>query len=54
MGGYMYKVRKREGKIVSFDLEKISEAIKKAMEAEEVNYTDEVIDFLALKVTADF
>lgn len=30
----MYKVRKREGKIVSFDIQKISEAIKKAFDAE--------------------
>ena len=50
----MYKVRKRDGKIVSFDLNKISEVIKKAFEAEDANYTDEIIDFLALKVTAEF
>ncbi len=50
----MYKVRKRDGKIVSFDLNKISEVIKRAFEAEDTNYTDEIIDFLALKVTADF
>ena len=30
----MYKVRKREGKIVSFKIEKIQEAIKAAMDAE--------------------
>lgn len=50
----MYKVRKRDGKIISFDLNKISEAIKRAFEAEEVNYTYDIIDFLALKVTAEF
>ncbi len=50
----MYKVRKRDGKIISFDLNKISEAIKRAFEAEEVNYTDDIIDFLTLKVTAEF
>ena len=50
----MYKVRKRDGKILSFDLAKITDAIKKAFEAEDTNYTDDVIDFLALKVTADF
>lgn len=50
----MYKVRKRDGKIISFDLNKINEAIKRAFEAEEVNYTDDIIDFLALKVTAEF
>lgn len=50
----MYKVRKRDGKIVPFELQKITEAIKKAFEAEETNYDDNVIDFLGLKVTADF
>ena len=50
----MYKVRKRDGKIISFDLNKISEAIRRAFEAEEVNYTDDIIDFLTLKVTAEF
>ena len=50
----MYKVRKREGKIVGFDIQKIKDAIIKAFEAEEKNYDENVIDFLALKVTADF
>ena len=50
----MYKVRKREGKIVSFDIQKIKEAIVKAFEAEDKNYDENVIDFLSLKVTADF
>ncbi len=50
----MYKVRKRDGKIVPFELQKITEAIKKAFEAEDTNYDDNVIDFLGLKVTADF
>src|SRR5574344_756076 len=50
----MYKVRKRDGKIVTFDIKKISDAITKAFEAEETNYDSNVIDFLALKVTADF
>ena len=50
----MYKVRKREGKIVPFDIEKIKTAITKAFEAEKVNYDENVIDFITLKVTADF
>ncbi|MCM1053796.1 MAG: ribonucleoside triphosphate reductase [Ruminococcus sp.] len=50
----MYKVRKREGKIVQFDINKIGEAIKKAFEAEDKKIDDNVIDFLSLKVTADF
>ena len=50
----MYKVRKRDGKVVKFDISKISDAMKKAFEAEEEQYDDDVIDFMALKVTADF
>ena len=50
----MYKVRKREGKIVSFDIKKIGDAIKKAFDSVDRKYDDNVIDFLALKVTADF
>jgi anaerobic ribonucleoside-triphosphate reductase len=50
----MYRVRKREGKIVDFDIEKIKEAIIKAFEAEETPIDQDIIDFLALKVTADF
>jgi len=50
----MYKVKKREGKTVEFEIEKIKTAMKKAFDAEKVNYTDDIIDFLALKVTADF
>jgi len=50
----MYKVRKRDGKVVPFEIEKIKNAIKKAFEAEDVNYDENVIDFIALKVTAAF
>ena len=50
----MYNVIKRDGKIAEFDLSKISEAIKMAFEAQETDYNDNIIDFLALKVTADF
>ena len=34
----MYKVRKRDGKIVSFDINKISDAIIKAFEGLEKEY----------------
>ena len=50
----MYKVRKRNGKLVNFEINKISEAMKKAFDATEKKYDDDVIDFLALKVTSDF
>ena len=50
----MYQVIKRNGKIVDFNLEKISQAISMAFEACEKNFVPQIIDFLALKVTADF
>lgn len=50
----MYQVVKRDGKTVSFDIAKISAAIKKAFDSIEKPYDDNVIDFISLKVTADF
>ena len=50
----MYTVKKRDGKVVDFDLKKISDAITLAFEAQEKEYNPNIIDFLALKVTADF
>ncbi|MDO4743065.1 MAG: ribonucleoside triphosphate reductase [bacterium] len=50
----MYSVLKRDGKIVDFDLSKITEAITRAFEAQEKQYHPGVIDFLALKVTSEF
>ena len=50
----MYQVVKRDGKVVDFDIAKISDAIIRAFEAQETQYHPSVIDLLALKVTADF
>ena len=50
----MYQVVKRDGKVVSFDLSKISTVIKKAFDGLGKQYTPDIIDFLALKVTADY
>ncbi len=50
----MYQVQKRNGKVIDFDIHKISNAIKMAFEAQEKNYHPSIIDFLALKVTAEF
>ncbi len=50
----MYRVTKRDGKVVDFDLGKIRKAITKAFDACNTEYLDDVIDFLALKVSADF
>ena len=48
------QVTKRDGKVVEFDISKIADAVKKAFAATDTEYNDTVIDFLALKVTADF
>ena len=50
----MYQVIKRDGKIADFNISKIAEAIKLAFESKEKQYHPSTIDFLALKVTADF
>ncbi len=50
----MYNVIKRDGKTVKFDISKISTAITKAFSACEKESHPDVIDFLVLKVTAEF
>ncbi|MBR0342672.1 MAG: ribonucleoside triphosphate reductase [Oscillospiraceae bacterium] len=50
----MYQVLKRDGKVVKFNLSKITDAITSAFDAQEKEYVPEIIDFLGLKVTADF
>ena len=50
----MIQVEKRDGAIVDFELCKITEAIRKAFEANEKLYTDEILQMLGLRVTADF
>ena len=50
----MYQVIKRDNSIVAFGLNKITDAIKKAFDACQRDYTQDVIDLLGLRVTADF
>ncbi|MBR4610923.1 MAG: ribonucleoside triphosphate reductase, partial [Erysipelotrichaceae bacterium] len=50
----MYRVVKRDGKVVDFDLKKISEAITKAFDACKKEYHPDVINLLSLRVTSDF
>ena len=50
----MYRVVKRDGRVVDFEIDKIAKAMQKAFDATDTNYNDSVIDFLALKVTAEF
>ncbi len=50
----MFQVIKRDGKTADFQLGKIKDAIIKAFVATEQLYTADIIDLLALRVTADF
>ena len=50
----MLNVKKRDGNVVPFDLTKIENAIEKAFVAVNKVYTHEIIELLALKVTANF
>ncbi|MBQ7638330.1 MAG: ribonucleoside triphosphate reductase, partial [Clostridia bacterium] len=50
----MYQVLKRDGKISEFDINKIAAAIAKAFDAQNKQYNQSVIDFIALRVTSDF
>lgn len=50
----MYQVAKRDGQIAKFALSKISVAIERAFQAQDKEYNQDIIDLLALKVTAAF
>ena len=50
----MLNIKKRDGNIVPFNLNKIKVAIEKAFGAVGKNYSDDIIDMLALRVTATF
>ena len=50
----MYTVVKRDGKTVDFNIAKIKDAITQAFDACKIKYHPDTIDFLSLKVTADF
>ena len=53
MNGIM-QVIKRNGERTEFTLTKINDAIMKAFTATQMSYTNDIIDLLALRVTADF
>ena len=50
----MFKVVKRDGEIADFDLKKIGSAIEKAFDATQMQYNDDMVELLDLRVTADF
>lgn len=50
----MLNVIKRDGEEAEFAISKISDAIMKAFVATDMQYTNDIVDLLALRVTADF
>ena len=50
----MLNVVKRDGEIADFNLNKINDAVMKAFTACEKQYTNDMIELLSLRVTADF
>ncbi len=50
----MYKVMKRDGQVVDFNISKISNAIQKAFNSVNRQYNMDIIELLALKVTANY
>ena len=50
----MYRVLKRDGLFVDFNLAKICVALSKAFEATKRQYNDDIIEMLALRVTSDY
>ena len=50
----MFQVRKRDGKLVEYDMSKITTALTKAFNAKQVNYTADILNMLTLRVSADF
>ena len=50
----MFQVKKRDGKLVEFDMSKITTALSKAFNAKGIDYTADILNMLALRVAADF
>ena len=50
----MFQVKKRDGNLVEFDMSKIATAISKAFNANQVNYTADILNMLTLRVAANF
>ncbi len=50
----MFQVIKRDGETAEFTIAKIQEAIIKAFDATDVQYHDDIVELLSLRVTAEF
>lgn len=48
----MYQVKKRDGRLVDFDLERITNAMRRAFEACRLPVSEDILERLALRVTA--
>ncbi len=53
-GILVFQVIKRDGEKVDFTLTKINDAIMKAFTATQMQYSNDIVDLLSLRVTADF
>jgi len=50
----MFQVEKRDGTLAEFQMKKITDAIGKAFGAKDMQFSDDMLQMLALRVTADF
>ena len=50
----MYKVTKRDGRTVDFNITRIANAITKAFDATHIPYNPDIINMLSLQVTSDY
>lgn len=50
----MFQVEKRDGTIAEFQMKKITDAIGKAFGAKDMQFSDDMLQMLALRATADF
>ena len=50
----MFEVVKRDGQVADFDLGKITAAIEKAFLACDMQYNEDILGLLSLRVSADF
>ena len=50
----MYKVTKRDGRTVDFNITRIANAITKAFDATQIPYNADIINMLSLQVTSDY
>ena len=50
----MFQVKKRDGSLVEFDMSKISTALSKAFNAQQTNYTADILNMLTHMLAVTF